>query len=1077
MQFRGIAKGFYQNGLLCRALFLIFIAHSGLAGAQMGVVSIGSQDQRLSLDAHVEVLRDRYGSFTYQDVRSSPAREQFRRNPKASISHGFTTDVYWYRLVLQNNANGKRPHTDWVLEVDYPPLDFLDIYVTQAGKTLRYRSGDQRRPNASLLEHRNFALPLEMAVGEKVVIHLRVQTEGSHQVPLNLWKDTEFFQKTERENLGFGLFYGVILVMSLYNLCIFFFVRDPAYLFYIGSLLGFAVMQMNLNGFLHLYFHDWWVGSPVGLNLGIPLWICICLISGLLFTRSFLHTQQYLPKLDKTIQIGVYILIAIFVAAFFVPYSKVVPLAAAMGAATAITFLLCGVAALIAEVRIARFYVLAWSVFIIGILIKVAELFGLVPMSLFTAYAWQVGVMVLVTLLSLALADRINIERQEKILAQDEALGAREQAIRNLERFERTFKNVLEGVFQTDLEGRCTNANPAVADMLGFESAEELIDTGINLREDCIVQQTDRETILSSLKDGHLSSYEVEVQRKDGSRFWGLLSLRPIRDAEGRAQGIDGILADISASREKQQLEHAREVAETATATKSEFLAKMSHELRTPMNAIIGFTELALRSEDPDRKQEHLHHIDTASHSLLHIINDILDLSKIEAGKLTLEIRDFTLQPILDKLVDLFSTQATEKGIELIVSGHADTPPVLRGDPIRLEQILMNLVSNAVKFTEQGEVIVEITEVVVDGKQTSLYFKVSDTGIGVTEEQKARLFTPFSQADQATSRKYGGTGLGLSICKQLVEMMGGEIIMHSEPGKGSEFEFHLQLLVGEGAGDIALHSTTKLQGKRILIVDDNAAARQVYSRMLETMRFETRTAESAEDGMRCLSEADYDAVLMDWRMPGMDGIEATRHIREIDSLKKLPVVLMTAHGREDLVEASVAAGANSYLEKPVKPSLLLETMQVALDPGLQTQQESSGAKQSRTSNGELKGLRILLAEDNELNRELVREILGEEGVLLDMAENGEIAVNAIRHQPYDIVLMDMQMPQMDGLLATRAIREMDEHRDLPIIAMTANAMERDREECMQAGMNDFLPKPIDAMQLIDCLAQWRQKSR
>ncbi len=1049
---------------------IIYGYSSHLLAASGNLININSTIESLRLDSKVELLRDVEGNYEYKDIRKGKAN-QFSINTENNLNFGFTTDTYWYRFQLKHPRIRKSENSEWVLELGYPPLDIVDIYVSKKGRTLLYRTGDQRSPNRALLSHRNYALPLKIEPGEQVQLHLRVKTEGSHQVPISLWTAKSYFNKTERENLGFGIFYGVLLVMALYNLCIFTFVRDVAYIYYIATLVSFALLQMNLNGFTHLYLHEFILGSPQGVNLGVPINVGLTLIFSLLFSKNFLHTHLHLPKINWVNNILIAAIGLLGVSAFFISYAAVVPPIAGLGAMTAIMFIVSGLMSLRAGVRIARFYVLAWTLFIIGILIKVSELFGVLPTSFITAYAWQIGVMVTVTLLSLALADRINIERKEKIDAQEEALNARGQAITNLERYERMVNNVLEGIFQTDRKGKCINANPAMANMLGYASAEEFIAAGVNLRLDTSVHARDGEAIVEALReDGQISSHQMQLRRKDGSVFWGSLSVRTILDADGRAIGNDGILTDISARREKEKLERAREVAEAATATKSEFLAKMSHELRTPMNAVIGFTELALRSDSVDRKQEHLQHISTASHSLLHIINDILDLSKIEAGKLTLESREFSMQQILDKLVDLFSSQAASKGIEFIVPGSYELPVSLVGDPLRLEQVLMNLLSNALKFTESGEVEVGIEQLAVENDHAVIGFMVRDSGIGLTEEQQQKLFRPFNQADQSTTRKYGGTGLGLAICKQLVELMGGEISLESQPGVGSTFRFSVKLGVGKNKGVEPLAG--EVSGKRVLVVDDNAAARQVYSRLLESLSFKTSMVSSAKEALELLKSESFDAVLMDWRMPELDGIEATRLIRAELSQQNLAIILMTAHGREDLVEASVAAGANSYLEKPIKPSMLLETVQEAI---LSFDEKSSSAAKVVTeckSYGDLTGVRVLLVEDNELNRRLAGEILSDVGVLLDTAENGKEAIDAIKQKTYDVVLMDVQMPVMDGFEATRVLRKLPGCELLPVIAMTANAMQSDRDECMEAGMSDFLTKPIDAAKLIETISHW-----
>jgi len=506
----------------------------------------------------------------------------------------------------------------------------------------------------------------------------------------------------------------------------------------------------------------------------------------------------------------------------------------------------------------------------------------------------------------------------------------REQAaLQNLERYREVVENVGDGIYRVSPEGRVLSANPALAQMLGDESVDALIARIQDFGAEIIAGHSERTVLYDQLRaQGRVSGFELNIQRRDGSRFWGSLSVRVVRDADGRHIAFDGLLADISERRRAEQLAHAREAAEAATQAKSAFLAKMSHEIRTPMNAVVGFTELALRSTVKARRETYLKRIRSASHSLLSIINDILDLSKIEAGKFTLETRDFALQPLLDKLADLFALQAAGKSIAVTISAAAQLPPVLRGDPLRLEQVLINLLNNAIKFTERGEVELRVTQLERNGERAQLEFSVRDTGVGIAPEQADKLFTAFSQGDESITRRYGGTGLGLAICKQLVELMDGRIWLEDRPGPGCVFRFTAWFGIG--------------------------------------------------------------AV-----NPGATPIPAT------------------------------PAEAVS-----------------------------------------LKGVCLLLVEDNTLNQMLASDLLRGHGATVDIANNGEQAVTAIGLRSFDLVLMDVQMPVMDGLEATRWIRANPHHRELPIIAMTANAMDSDRQQCLDAGMNDFIAKPIDIEQML-----------
>ncbi len=662
------------------------------------------------------------------------------------------------------------------------------------------------------------------------------------------------------------------------------------------------------------------------------------------------------------------------------------------------------------------------------------------------------------------------------------------------------FDNSTEGLFQTTPNGQGLMANNALARMLGYDSPEDAITSYKNLARDLYVDSQRRDELLQLIAaQSSVQNFELQAYKKDRSVIDVSVNAHGVRDNSGNILYYEGALDDITEKKRIEELKIAKEAAEAATKAKSEFLANMSHEIRTPMNALIGLSGLALKTKLTPKQLDYLRKIEFSSKALLGIINDVLDFSKIEAGKIEMESIDFYLEDVLNNLSSTVGINAAEKGLEMLFDVNRNIPTALVGDPLRLGQILLNLVGNALKFTEAGQITVRVEfaleekdEKEATKKSTLLRFTVSDTGIGMTPDQVGKLFQAFSQADSTTTRKYGGTGLGLTISKRLVEMMGGNIHVESESGIGSNFIFTTRFGVQAEVKKINREIPADFKGKRVLVVDDNPSARDILSDALGSLSFDVSQAVSGAEAIAELKMAaadrPYELVLMDWKMPGMDGIEASKRIKSDSRLSGILLILMvTDYTREEVRSQAETVGIGAFLVKPVNRVLLLDTLMEVFNrevgdkncrPDHLTQRYPPQVSEELQ---EIRGARVLLVEDNDINQQVATELLEQAGMVVTVAKNGERGLDAVQSFAYDLVFMDIQMPVIDGYTATQEIRKWEEDLPdvsagkrprIPIVAMTAHVVVEERAKCIEAGMDDYLSKPIDQDKLYSILLKW-----
>ncbi|HTP97272.1 MAG TPA: PAS domain S-box protein [Burkholderiales bacterium] len=669
------------------------------------------------------------------------------------------------------------------------------------------------------------------------------------------------------------------------------------------------------------------------------------------------------------------------------------------------------------------------------------------------------------------------------VLIQDVTERARiEEALRQSEGHLRgIFEQAAVGIVKTDELGRFVQVNRRMCDMLGYSREEMLaLDFRQVVHPDDLTLNVEQHRRLTS---GESRTYTLEKRyiRKDGTPVWSSTSVSRIDGADGEYRAAVAVIEDISERKQLGDMRIAKESAEAANRAKSEFLANMSHEIRTPMNGVLGMTELLLETGLSELQRRYAQNVRSSGEALLHIIDDILDFSKIEAGRLELEAVDFDVGAITEEVAELLASRAHGKGIELLCRIAPDLPALVTGDPGRLRQVLTNLVGNAVKFTERGEVEIAVSREREAAAQAAaggcvLRFEVRDTGIGIDRQARSRLFHAFAQADGSTTRRYGGTGLGLVICKQLVEMMGGEIDLQSRPGAGSTFWFRVNLAVAAAAPPA---TASGLTGLRALIVDDHAATCALLEDYLGAAGMTAASAGDTRSALRSLGEAQalgrpYDIALIDMLLPGGGGADLARAIRAESRFSMTRMIMLASISARDPALSVHATGFAARLDKPVRRAELYRCF--ARATGRTHDAGSAPARAVEVQPAPLRS-RVLLVEDNSVNQEICTAMLRAIGCETDVVDDGHAGVEAAFERHYDAVLMDCQMPGMDGFEATAAIRAREaqlgagRHR-VPIIALTANAMAGDRERCLAAGMDDYVAKPFKKEQLRAALQRW-----